>query len=195
MNVMLLSVAVWSGAADTTRDLMHWVSAAIALPAVAFAALPFFRSGLRARSRAGRLDMDVPISIAILMAARRLACARPALSGPRAYFEAAIMLTFFLLVGRYLAHRTRAAARSAAAELAALEVHDRRAAAPPTAAARPCPSTRCAPATCVAVAPGARVPVDGTVTAGRSEVDPSLLTGETLPEAGRPRRAASAPAC
>ena len=54
MNVMLLSIAVWSGASDTTRDLLHWVSAAIALPAVAFAALPFFRSAVaRARAPAG----------------------------------------------------------------------------------------------------------------------------------------------
>ena len=48
MNVMLLSVAVWSGATDATRDLMHWISAAITLPAVAFSAAPFFRSALRA---------------------------------------------------------------------------------------------------------------------------------------------------
>ena len=68
MNVMFLSIAVWSGASDTTRDLLHWVSAAIALPAVAFAALPFFRSALAAIG-AGRLDMDLPISLALVMAA------------------------------------------------------------------------------------------------------------------------------
>ena len=39
------------------------------------------------------------------------------------------------------------------------------------------------PGDLVAVAPGTRVPVDGTVAAGRSEIDPALLTGETLPEA------------
>ena len=54
MNVMLLSIAVWSGADGTTRDLLHWVSAAIALPAVAFAGLPFYRSAWRAL-RAGCL--------------------------------------------------------------------------------------------------------------------------------------------
>ncbi|MEO0363606.1 MAG: cation transporter, partial [Pseudomonadota bacterium] len=43
MNVMLLSVSVWSGAEAATRDFLHWVSAAIALPVVAFAARPFFR--------------------------------------------------------------------------------------------------------------------------------------------------------
>ncbi len=183
MNVMLLSVAVWSGAADSTRDLMHWVSAAIALPAVTFSAWPFFRSAAIAL-RGGRLDMDVPISIAILMAAA-VSLRETWFHGPRAYFEAAIMLTFFLLVGRYLNHATRASARSAAAELAALEVHwverldaDGRPETVPLDAIRA--------GDLVAVLPGARVPVDGTVTEGRSEIDPSLLTGETLPEAVAP---------
>ncbi|HRO12031.1 heavy metal translocating P-type ATPase, partial [Amaricoccus sp.] len=101
MNVMLLSVSVWSGAEGSTRDLMHWISAAIALPAVAFSAQPFFRGALRAL-RARRLDIDVPISTAILMALG-VSLMETIASGPRAYYEAAIMLTFFLLVGRYLA--------------------------------------------------------------------------------------------
>ena len=179
MNVMLLSIAVWSGATGPTRDLMHWVSAAIALPAVAFSAQPFFRNAWRAL-KARRLDMDVPISTAILMALA-VSLRETMLSGPRAYYEAAVMLTFFLLVGRYLAHLTRASARSAAAEIAALEVHM-------AERLRPDGSRETVPLDAVrmgdvlAVAPGARVPVDGTVTAGRSEIDPSLLTGETMPE-------------
>jgi Cu2+-exporting ATPase len=189
MNVMLLSVAVWSGATGSTRDLMHWVSAAIALPAVAFSALPFFRSAYLAL-RARRLDMDVPISLAILMAAA-ISLRETMLSGPRAYFEAAIMLTFFLLVGRYLAHRTRALARSAAAELAALEVAmaDRLR---PDGSRETVPLDALRPGDLVVVAPGARIPVDGTVTEGRSEIDPALLTGETVPEPVAPGAAVSA---
>ncbi len=183
MNVMLLSVAVWSGATDATRDLMHWISAAITVPAVAFAAAPFFRSALRALG-AGRMDMDVPISLAILMA---LATSlwETMLSGRQAFYEAAIMLTFFLLVGRYLAHLTRAHARSAAAELAALEVRvaDRLLA---DGGRETVPLDALRDGDLVAVAPGGRVPVDGTVSEGRSEIDPSLLTGETLPLAVLP---------
>lgn len=183
MNVMLLSVAVWSGATGPTRDLMHWISAAIALPAVAFSAQPFFRNAWRAL-RARRLDMDVPISTAILMALA-VSLRETVLSGPSAYFEAAIMLTFFLLVGRYLAHLTRASARSAAAEIAALEVHmaDR---IRPDRGRETVPLDAVRAGDTLAVAAGARIPVDGTVLAGRSEIDPSLLTGETMPEPVRP---------
>ena len=67
MNVMLLSVSVWSGAADATRDLFHWISAAITLPTIAFSGQPFFRNAWSALKNA-RLNMDVPIVLAILLA-------------------------------------------------------------------------------------------------------------------------------
>ncbi len=175
MNVMLLSVAVWSGATEATRDLFHWISAAIALPTVAFSAQPFFKSAVRALG-GKRLNMDVPISLAILLASG-MSLYETASSGEHAYFDAALSLTFFLLGGRYLDQRTRLAARSAAAELTALEV----------------PRAFRASGEAVAVSdllvgdeirvlPGARFPVDGIVKSGASEIDRSLVTGESLPE-------------
>ena len=120
MNVMLLSVAVWSGATDTTRDMFHWISAAITLPALAFSAQPFFRNAWAAL-RAKRLNMDVPITLAIVLAVAT-SLWETGLSGKHAYFDAALTLTFFLLAGRWLDARARSAARSAAEELTALEV-------------------------------------------------------------------------
>ncbi|MFX4732748.1 hypothetical protein ABTB63_19040, partial [Acinetobacter baumannii] len=67
MNVMLLSVSVWSGADGTTRDLFHWISAAIGVPAILFAGRPFFASALGALRHA-RTNMDVPISIGVILA-------------------------------------------------------------------------------------------------------------------------------
>ena len=119
MNVMLLSVAVWSGAADVTRDFMHWISAAIALPATAYAAQPFFRSALSAL-RGRRLSMDVPISVAIILASS-ISLFETIHGGEHAWFDAALALTFFLLAGRYLDLKMRQAVRSAAADLSALE--------------------------------------------------------------------------
>ncbi|MCC5992782.1 MAG: cadmium-translocating P-type ATPase [Rhodobacteraceae bacterium] len=177
MNVMLLSVAVWAGAEGPTRDLFHLVSALIAIPTVAFAGQPFFRNAWKAL-RAGRMDMDAPISFAIILTLF-ISLYESLLSGEHAYFEAVVMLIFFLLVGRYLDFRARAAARSAAQELAALEVP--RATRLLDGQEQAVNVAELAVGDVVLVRPGGRVPVDGVVVQGQSEIDRSLLTGETLP--------------
>ncbi len=182
MNVMLLSVAVWSGAEGVTRDLFHWISAAIALPTVVFSGQPFFRSAWRSL-RVGRLGMDVPISLALILASA-ISLFETWHSGLHAYFDAAVMLTFFLLLGRYLDHRTRAVARSAAEELAALEVP--RAVVLRDGAEVTLGISDIVVGDLVRVRPGGRMPVDGIITEGSSEIDRSLLTGESLPVFGGP---------
>ncbi len=177
MNVMLFSVAVWAGAEGSTRDLMHWFSALIALPAIAFAAQPFFANAWSAL-RARRLNMDVPISLAILLAAG-MSLYETARSGENAYFDAALSLTFFLLAGRYLDYRTRASARSAAQELAALEVNRATRLVDGNEVITPVAELK--PGDIVVVRPGSRVPVDGRVLTGESEIDRAFLTGESLP--------------
>lgn len=175
MNVMLLSVAVWSGAADATRDLFHLISAAISLPAVAFSAQPFFQSAAKAL-RAGRLNMDVPISLAIILAAG-MSLYEALNGGHHAYFDAALSLTFFLLIGRFLDHRTRMAARSAARELAQLEEHS--ATMVRGHQAEVIPLDRVAVGDRLRVVTGARVPVDGTLATPQATTDRSFLTGES----------------
>lgn len=188
MNVMLLSVAVWSGAEGASRDLFHWLSAAITLPAIGFSAQPFFGNAYAAL-RAGRLNMDVPISLAIILA---LATSlwETSLSGEHAYFDAALTLTFFLLAGRYLDHRARAVARSAAEELAALEVP--RALRIVDGDTEQVAVKDLGIGDIVLVRPGGRMPVDGVIAEGRSELDRALLTGETLPVLAEPGQAVSA---
>ncbi|WP_170578088.1 cation-translocating P-type ATPase [Ruegeria arenilitoris] len=177
MNVMLLSVSVWSGASDATRDMFHWISAAIALPAIAFSAQPFFANAWSAL-RVKRLNMDVPIVLAILLALIT-SLWETALSGKHAYFDAALTLTFFLLAGRYLDYRTRDAARSAAEELTALEVP--RAIRLVDGVEEEVAVATLAVGDLILVRPGGRMPVDGEIVSGQSELDRSLLTGETLP--------------
>ncbi|MBP0481421.1 heavy metal translocating P-type ATPase [Sagittula salina] len=188
MNVMLLSVAVWSGAEGETRDMFHWISAVIVLPAVAFSAQPFFRNAWMAL-KARQLNMDVPISLAIGLAIVT-SLYETALSGEHAYFDAAIALTFFLLTGRYLDHRTRSVARSAAEELAALEVP--RAFRVTDTGEEQVPVAVLRIGDLIRVRPGGRMPVDGEITDGTSELDRSLLTGETLPVLAEPGRAVGA---
>ncbi len=188
MNIMLLSVAVWSGAEGQTRDLFHWISAMIALPTLAFAGQPFFASAWTS-IQARRLGMDVPISLALVLASS-ISLFETIKSGHHAYFDAAVSLCFFLLAGRYLDYRSRAAARSAAEELAALEV-------PRALRLEGAQETMVAIADLrvgdlVRVRPGARMPVDGVVIEGASEIDRSLLTGETLPVQAVPDTVVSA---
>jgi Cu2+-exporting ATPase len=177
MNVMLLSVAVWAGGEGATRDLFHWISALIAMPTVAFAGQPFFKSAGMSL-RAGRLGMDVPISLALILATT-ISLFETIKGGHHAYFDAAVMLCFFLLLGRYLDHRTRAIARSAAEQLAALEVPRAMVLVGGVEVARAISDIYINDL--VVVRPGGRMPVDGVVIAGTSEVDRSLLTGESLP--------------
>lgn len=177
MNIMILSIAVWSGAEDATRDLFHLISGAIALPTVAFAGQPFFASAWRAL-RAGRLGMDVPISLALILASS-ISVYETLHSGHHAYFDAAVMLCFFLLIGRYLDYRTRAVARSAAEELTALEVP--RAFLMTPQGDSPVPVAELVPGDLIRIRPGARIPADGDIVEGASDIDRSLLTGESIP--------------
>ncbi|MCE8509564.1 cadmium-translocating P-type ATPase [Ruegeria pomeroyi] len=188
MNVMLLSVSVWSGASDATRDMFHWISAAIAMPAIAFSGQPFFVSAWGAL-KAKRLNMDVPIVLAIVLALVT-SLWETSLSGEHAYFDAALTLTFFLLAGRYLDYRTRAVARSAAEELAALEVP--RAIRLQDGVETEVAVAQLAVGDLILVRPGGRMPVDGEIVEGRSELDRSLLTGETLPVFAEPGLVVSA---
>src|SRR4029078_11274732 len=118
-HIMLLSVSVWAGLASDmdapVQSLFHWVTALIALPAILYAGQPFFRSA-RAALAARRLNMDVPISLGILLASD-MTLVQTMWGGEQVYFDAAIMLTFFLLIGRYLDDSVRVRAKGAAENL------------------------------------------------------------------------------
>jgi Cu2+-exporting ATPase len=180
MNVMMLSVPVWSGGVDmlpAQRDFFHWLSALIALPAAAYAGQPFFRSAWRAL-RAGNVNMDVPISIGVILALG-MSVVETIGHADHAYFDAAIMLLTFLLAGRTLDQRMRLKTRAVAGNLAALKAET---AAKFTGADEisEIPVAAIRPGDLVLLRPGERCAVDGTVIEGRSEIDQSLITGETL---------------
>src|SRR3954464_1831953 len=180
MNVMLLSVSVWSGSVTDmtaeTRDLFHWLSAAIALPAAAYAGQPFFNSAFRAL-RAGRTNMDVPISIGVTLALG-MSLAETIAHAEHAYFDSALMLLFFLLCGRTLDHAMRRKTRAVAGNLAALraEVAHRL---DENNEIVSVPSAALKPGARVLVRPGERVPADGVILSGSTQLDESLVTGET----------------
>ena len=186
MNIMMFSVPVWSGAdemGEGTRTLLHWVSALVAIPASLYAAQHFFKSAYRAL-RARRANMDVPISLAVFLTLGT-SVAETLQQGEHAYFDGITMLLFFLLIGRYLDHRLRERARTAARELLALQA---------TTAARldadghskAVAARDVVPGDRLLLAPGERAPVDCVIEQGVSDFDLSMLTGETLPQAAGP---------
>ncbi|BBE32693.1 heavy metal translocating P-type ATPase [Sphingosinicella microcystinivorans] len=180
MNIMLLSVSVWSGAEGPTRDMFHWLSALIAIPTIAYSGRPFFRSAFGALRR-GRTNMDVPISIGVLLATG-LSLFETAISGPHAYFDGAVMLLFFLLTGRWLDSVMRDRARGGVTQLlrqtargAYVIGEDGR--------HRWCEARSLAPGMRMHVAAGERLAADGIIEDGTSAFDLSLLTGESAPQA------------
>jgi Cu2+-exporting ATPase len=177
-NIMLLSVSVWSGADSETRDLFHWLSAIIALPALAYSGRIFFRSAWKAL-RHRRTNMDVPISIGVLLAFG-MSLYDTTQHGQYAYFDASISLLFFLLTGRTLDHMMRERARLAVKGLAQLAARGARVLQADGKQVY-LPVSEIAIGMTIMLAAGERVPVDATVTKGASELDTSLVSGEQTP--------------
>jgi len=180
MNVMLLSVAVWSGASGATRDSFHLISALIAVPIVLYAARFFFVSAWGALKRAS-MNMDVPIALAIALAIA-LSLFETIRGGGEVFFDAAVTLTFFLLIGRYLDYRMRGKARSAMTGLQRLAVREAWEVTP-EGKLRTVAVETIAPGIVLRIPVGERVPVDLRVLSGASDLDRSLVTGESAPVA------------
>lgn len=186
-NVMLLSIGTWAGLTQgmgaATRALMHWVSALIVLPAVAYAGMPFFRSAFAAL-RAGRTNMDVPISLGVVLVSG-MSLAETMRGGLHTYFDSAVTLLFFLLVGRVLDHAARGIARAAAEQLLTLRTGDVALLRPDGTVTRVA-AERVSADDRVLVGTGERVGVDGIVERGVGSIDQSMVTGEALPVAAVP---------
>lgn len=178
-NIMLLSVSVWSGTGPATTEIFHFVSALIAIPAVAYAGRPFFRSALNAISHVN-MNMDVPISLGVILAT--VMSLYESFSGfGHAYFDAAVSLLFFLLIGRTLDHMMRNKARDAVGRLSRLAAKGGLVVSlDGTVNYLPLDGIR--PGMILRVAAGERIPVDGIVVDGTSDVDRSLVTGESAPQ-------------
>lgn len=180
-NVMLLSVSDWFGAdmGENTRLLFRWISALIVLPAAAYAGLPFYRSAWNALKNR-RLNMEVPISVAVMLACG-MSLAQSIQGSGETYFDAAIMLLFFLLIGRYLDRKMRESAKSTAQNLVSHQSFFANVMQSDGSLVKTALEQVTA-GDIIVVGSGERIPIDGSVTLGTSEIDASLITGETTPE-------------
>lgn len=177
MNVMLLSVSIWSGAEGSTRDLFHLLSAGIGIPAILYAGRVFFASAWGALKH-GRTNMDVPISIGVILATA-LSLYETLTHGQEAWFDGTLMLLLFLLAGRVLDAMMRDRAR------AGVDALLRQAAPGAMVVAKGAVDWVSArdllPGMVMRVASGERLAADGEIVSGNSRFDRSLLTGESAP--------------
>ncbi|TDX83738.1 Cu2+-exporting ATPase [Neorhizobium sp. R1-B] len=175
MNIMVLSVSVWSGADPGTRQAFHLLSAALALPVIIYSGRIFYRSAWSAVIR-GRTNMDLPISVGVLLSFA-LSLYDTFNAEEAVYFEESTSLIFFLLAGRALDH-LMSRARSAV-EVLAKRAPRRAFVLLPDGSSEYVPLSEIEPGMQMIVAAGDRVPVDGTVISGTSAIDYSLLSGES----------------
>lgn len=180
-NIMLLSFGLWMTTGETmgiaTRDMMHWIQALIGIPTIFYAGQPFFRSAYKVLSNR-HTNMDVPISLALILAGS-MSLFETFNHGEHVYFDSAVMLMFFLLIGRYLDFRARKKAQSNATDLlSSLQGFATVISGNKTSKVliRDLKQDMI-----VLINAGQSFPIDGVVEEGKSEVDTSLVTGETKP--------------
>ena len=181
-NIMLLSVSVWAGAGEMSEDmrtLFHWISALIAIPVVAYSGRPFFASAFGAL-KGGHVNMDVPISLAVLLALG-MSIYETINHGEHSYFDAAVMLLFFLLIGRFLEARLQRQAYKAADDLAAMQavtvtrVNS-------DGSFQTVASHKLDLGDELIIATGEHLPVDANLVSEQASLNTSLVTGESLPQ-------------
>lgn len=182
-NIMLMSVALWSSTQQVmgiaTRDFIHLISAIIALPTVLFSGRIFFKSAIIAL-RNKRTNMDVPISIAIILTTV-VSVIEWLDSAEHTYFDSVTMLIFFLLIGRYLDIRTKNKARSTASALlsmmnnSAILVNE-------DGSLKTVPANKIVIGDIIQVNTGDKIAVDGVIISGETQIDTSIITGESLPK-------------
>jgi len=181
MQIMMIAIGLYFGAFTdmSPHNLIYlrWISLILALPIVFYGAIPFYRSAYKAL-KVKHLSMDVPVSIAILLAFSASAWATIFQQG-EVYFESVAMFTFLLLIGKFLEFNARSKAAEVSANLLKLM--------PLTAikiknnieefiVARKLQAQDI-----IIVKPGEVVAADGTIIKGNSQINESMLSGEQLP--------------
>jgi len=181
-NLMLISVGLWSSSVETmgfaTRELFQWISSLIALPAIIYSGRPFFYSALKVLLKKNT-NMDVPISLAVILTSL-ISLFETVNNGEHIYFDSAIMLLFFLLIGRYLDVLAKGKAKKSAKELlsalggTATVIKDEKQVIVPIKNIRE--------GDIITISIGEKIPADGIILKGSTEIDLSLISGETLPK-------------
>lgn len=187
MQVMMYAVPAYlAGEGEMTADieaLMRFASLILTTPVVFYSAWPFFQTAWR-DLKARRVGMDVPVALGV--GAAYVASIYGTFTGSaEVYFDAVVMFVFFLLTGRFLEMSARKRSAEAAESLIKLipAAATRLTGYPATRDEEMVAAVKLSAGDHVLVGPGDSFPADGVVVEGRSSVDESLLTGESMPVA------------
>ena len=182
-NLMLFSIPMWVSdgveMGAITRNTFQWVQVLIAIPAIIYAGMPFYKSAWKALKEY-RTNMDVPISVAVILSTI-MSLFEIINHGKHAYLDSGVMLLFFLLIGRYLEARAKGKARGAAHDLLqmmtgfATVLHG-------DGTSEIIPLSEIKEGMKLLIAAGEKIGADGEIISGVSEIDTSLITGETMPQ-------------
>ena len=182
-NIMLFSFALWFYGVEemgiATRNFLHFFSALLALPVIFYSSQVFFKSAFNAiKNRYSH--MDIPIAIAIFLACL-VSLIEAYLKKPHIYFDSAVMLIFFLLIGRYLDYKTRKKVTSIATEFTMLSasygVLENS-----NGTTELISISQLKAGMIVIVGMGEKIPCDGIIIDGYSKIDASIINGETNPQ-------------
>ncbi|TWG79602.1 Cu2+-exporting ATPase [Cupriavidus gilardii J11] len=181
MQVMMYAWPVYThaGTIDPAHlRLLQWASLALTLPVVLYSAAPIFAGAWRAvRHRHVGMDVPVALGLAAAFGASLLATVRGV---GEVYYDSVTMFVALLLLARYLELRVRQASRSGA-EMLARQLPATCEQVLPDGSVERVPVARLAPGDRVRARAGEIVPCDGDVVAGQSDLDESMLTGESRP--------------
>ncbi|MCG3764694.1 cadmium-translocating P-type ATPase [Vibrio cincinnatiensis] len=180
MQVMMVAIAlyleVFSDLDEAFKHYFRIVSLFFATPVMLYSAWPFYANAWRS-VKARAPSMDIPVSIAMIMAYVASIVATVNQSG-EVFYEAVTMFAFFLLLGRYFEMKARREASAHSANLLKLV---------PTFAAlsdgTQVPVRELKVGDKLRVLPGESIPADGEIISGQIYVDESMLTGESVPVA------------
>ena len=180
MNLMWISIALYAGADEGEfRGLFHWIGFAIATPVLLYSGWPFYKGavlGVRARS----LTMDLPIAIGVSIT--YLYSLYVTVTGTQVsdvYWDTVVNFLFVILVGRFLESISKRQAVASTQRL--LDLQPKVATVLRHGEEVVLPMRAVKAGETVLVRPGEKVPVDGLILEGESQVDESMLTGESRP--------------
>ena len=180
MNIMLFAVSLYGGDAwgmdPALRTLFRWISLGLALPIVGFSAAPILRRAASSLG-AGVIHVDVPVAVAILVMFGTSAYAT--VTGGEVWFDSLGMLVVLLLGGRALDSLARR--RTAQRLHTLLRTQDVPVPRITDGARELVQADALVAGDVIELGPGALSPVDGVVAAGRSEIDLSVVDGESIP--------------